>query len=304
MRRQRIRERVRPNRIRIELNCGSSEKTIVTLRFSKMHGLGNDFVVLDCRTRPLTMSRSEISRMGDRHTGVGFDQLKTIEPATDASCAFRYGIYNRDGSQAGQCGNGVRCVAAWLARAGALPPGLVRLQSPSGAVSVELLNATQVRVDMGVPNFSPAAIPLRVAQEASSYSLQVGADRFAFGAVSMGNPHAVLEVDDCMQTPVLAIGPRIELSDLFPQSCNVGFAQIIDRGHVRLRVWERGVGETLACGSGACAAVAVLARQDKLDAHVRVALPGGALDISWEGAGHSVWMSGPAAFAFEGEWLA
>ena len=268
-----------------------------------MHGLGNDFVVVDCRAAPLALDAAGIRRLGDRHFGVGFDQLLTVEAARDPSCACAYGIWNADGSRAGQCGNGVRCVAAWLARAGALGTGTTRLQSPSGAVAVELLADGRVNVDMGEPRFAPAEIPLRAEAQAMAYAIDVAGRQIEVGAVSMGNPHALVEVDDVAAVPVAALGPQIEHADAFPQRCNVGFAQVLARDAIALRVWERGVGETLACGSGACAAVAVLRRRDALDARVRVALPGGALAIHWEGPGHALWMSGPAAFVFEGEYI-
>ena len=272
------------------------------LRFSKMHGLGNDFVVVDCRDAPLALDTAAIRLLGDRHFGVGFDQLLTIEPARDPSCRYAYGIWNTDGTRSGQCGNGVRCVARWLERSGALAAGVTRLESPSGPVAVELLAGGDVRVDMGEPRFAPTAIPLRAEIEADAYSIDVVGRDVAIGAVSMGNPHALVEVDDVDAAPVRVLGPQIEHADAFPHGCNVGFAEIVSRGAIRLRVWERGVGETLACGSGACAAVAVLRRRAKLDADVRVALPGGELAIRWDGAGHPLWMAGPAAFAFEGEW--
>jgi diaminopimelate epimerase len=274
----------------------------MALRFSKMHGLGNDFVVVDCRDAPLGLDVAAIRRLGDRHFGVGFDQLLTIERASEPSCRFAYGIWNTDGSRAGQCGNGVRCVARWLARAGAIGAGVTRLESPSGAVTVELLADGDVRVDMGEPDFAPAAIPLRAEREADAYEIDVAGRDVRVGAVSMGNPHALVEVDDVDAAPVAVLGPQIEHADAFPQRCNVGFAQVLSRGAIRLRVWERGVGETLACGSGACAAVAVLRQRAKLDAEVRVALPGGELGLRWDGPGHPVWMRGPATFVFEGEW--
>jgi diaminopimelate epimerase len=276
----------------------------MALRFSKMHGLGNDFVVVDCRDTPLALDSAAIRRLGDRHFGVGFDQLLTIERARDPACSFAYGIWNADASRAGQCGNGGRCVARWLARAGAIAAGMTRLESPSGAVAVELLVDGDVRVDMGEPRFAPDAIPLRVDREADAYDIDVVGRDVRVGAVSMGNPHALVEVDDIGAAPVAVLGPQIEHADAFPQRCNVGFAQVISRAAIRLRVWERGVGETLACGSGACAAVAVLRRRAKLDAEVRVALPGGELGLHWDGPGHPVWMRGPAAFVFEGEWHA
>ena len=271
------------------------------LRFSKMHGIGNDFVIVDCRERPLGMNEDQIARLGDRHRGIGFDQLLTIERASDPTCTFRYGIYNIDGSAAQQCGNGVRCVAAWLRRANALGAGVTRLQSPSGAVAVELLDGGHVRVDMGVPSFAPASVPFATPEAADVYRVAVAGDVVEFGIVSMGNPHAVIETPDVANAPLQTIGAALTADTHFPNGCNVGFAQIVDRSHVRLRVWERGAGATLACGSGACAAVAILRRRGKLGDDVAVALPGGTLQLQWAGEGLSMWMTGPAEFVFEGE---
>ena len=271
------------------------------LRFSKMHGIGNDFVVVDCREHPLGLSTKQIAHVGDRHRGVGFDQLLTIQPATDASCAFAYGIFNTDGSTALQCGNGLRCVAAWLQRANALRRGATRLQGPAGAVAVELLDDGRVRADMGVPVFDPASIPFAADREADEYRIDLDSGSIAFGAVSMGNPHAVIEVVDVARAPLETTGAALSTDRHFPKGSNVGFAQIIDRKRIRLRVWERGAGATLACGSGACAAVAILRRRGKLDDEVSVELPGGTLQIQWAGPGSRLWMTGPAAFAFEGE---
>lgn len=272
------------------------------LAFTKMHGIGNDFVVVDCRQAPLALDTSAIRRLGDRHFGVGFDQLLTIETSRDPDCAFAYGIWNTDGSRSGQCGNGARCVAAWLARAGVLGEGLVRVESPSGPVSVELLANGRVRVDMGEPRFAPAAVPLDMPRQQSRYAIDIVGQTIEAGAVSMGNPHAVLEVDDVASAPVTTLGPQIEQAAAFPRGCNVGFAQILARDAIALRVWERGVGETQACGSGSCAAMAVLHSRGLLDDNVRVDLPGGSLDIQWQGPGHPLWMTGPAAFVFEGVW--
>ena len=275
------------------------------LRFSKMHGLGNDFVIVDCREHRLPLDTAAIRRLGDRHFGVGFDQLLTIEPARDPDCAFAYGIWNTDGSRAGQCGNGVRCVARWLARAGLIPhTGSVWLESPSGPVAVELLPDERVRADMGEPRFEPAAIPLLVEDEEQEdrYRIDVAGHEIEVGAVSMGNPHAVVDVANVDEAPVESLGPQIEHAPAFPEGCNVGFAELRSRNAIRLRVWERGVGETLACGSGACAAVVVLRRRGRVDAHVAVELPGGELEIGWTGPGANVWMTGPATFVFEGEW--
>jgi diaminopimelate epimerase len=273
----------------------------MSLHFTKMHGIGNDFVVLDCRTQPFALDATQIARIGDRHRGVGFDQLLTIEPSRDPSCLFYYGIYNADGSMSGQCGNGVRCVAAWLKRAGVLGTGAARLQSPSGPVAVELLDDGRVRVDMGEPRFAPEAIPLTL-PAADPYALTVDGRRIEFGAVSMGNPHAVVEVADAAAAPLAEIGATLSTNAHFPQSCNVGAVQVVSRAQVKLRVRERGVGETLACGTGACAAVAVLRRRAQVEATVAVDLPGGRLEIRWDGPGHTLWMTGPAAFVYEGDW--
>jgi len=275
----------------------------VGLRFSKMHGLGNDFVIVDCRERALPLDVAAIRTLGDRHFGVGFDQLLTIERARDASCAFAYGIWNTDGSTARQCGNGVRCVARWLVRDGALgASGSAKLESPSGPIAVELLADGRVRADMGEPRFAPAAIPLVAEKAQDRYEIDVAGNDVEIGAVSIGNPHAVVVVADVANAPVEALGPQIEHADAFPERCNVGFVQRRSRNAVGLRVWERGVGETLACGSGACAAVAVLRRRGEVDNEVAVTLPGGTLEIRWNGPGETLWMTGPATFVFEGEW--
>ena len=270
-----------------------------------MHGLGNDFVVVDCRRQPLALDAAAIRQLGDRHFGIGFDQLLTIEVASDASCAWAYGIWNRDGTPSGQCGNGLRCVVRWLLRDGALGAGLTRLQSPSGPVMVEVDEHDEVRADMGEPQFDVARIPIlsdvdATAVEPLGHTIDVAGRRIRVGAVSMGNPHALVEVEDVHLAPVDALGPQIGRSAAFPQGCNVGFAQIVARDAIRLRVWERGVGETLACGSGASAAMAILRQRGQVDDDVRVDLPGGSLRIQWPGPGQPLWMSGPAQFVFEG----
>lgn len=273
------------------------------LRFSKMHGIGNDFVVLDCRHRPFALDAAQIRALADRHTGVGFDQLLSVEPARDPACAFYYGIWNADGSPSGQCGNGVRCVAAWLHRAGALAIGDdVRIESPSGPVTVRLLGADEVTVDMGEPVFEPARIPFAADAAATHYPVAVGGDTLQIGAVSMGNPHAVVAVHDLADPALQRLGPLLSGHERFAQGANAGFVQRLDRGHLRLRVHERGAGWTLACGTGACAAMAVLHRRGDVGDTVAVELPGGSLRIDWAGPGHTLWMTGPAAFAFEGEW--
>ena len=272
----------------------------MSLHFTKMHGIGNDFVVLDCRTRPFALDAAQIQRIGDRHVGVGFDQLLTIEPARDASCLFYYGIYNTDGTPSGQCGNGVRCIAAWLRRAGVLNAGAARLESPSGPISVEVLDDGRVRVDMGEPRFAAEDVPLDL-PAADLYTLPVDGQKVEFGALSMGNPHAEIELADVASAPLASLGAALSTNEHFPQGCNVGFVQIIDRARVRLRVWERGAGATLACGTGACAAVALLRKRGKAEAEVTVELPGGELSIRWDGPQHTLWMTGPATFVYEGD---
>ncbi|MDE3210613.1 MAG: diaminopimelate epimerase [Pseudomonadota bacterium] len=273
------------------------------MHFSKMHGIGNDFVVLDCREHAFALDPTQIRALADRHTGVGFDQLLSVERPRDPSCAFYYGIWNGDGSPSGQCGNGVRCVAAWLHRAGALALGRsVRIESPSGPVTVRLSAPLEVTVDMGEPVFEPARIPFVAAAAAASYEIQLGQQALRIGAVSMGNPHGVLAVADLDDPSLQRLGPALTTHPRFPAQANAGFVQLLGRTRLRLRVHERGAGWTLACGTGACAAMAVLHQRGEVDDQVQVDLPGGTLRIDWPGPGHTLWMTGPAAFAFEGEW--
>ena len=277
------------------------------IRFSKMHGAGNDFAVLDRRGTNPPLAPATVRGMADRRRGIGFDQLLTIEPATRPDAAFRYGVWNQDGSVAGQCGNGARCVVAWLHRNGDWPGGAVRLEAPGTLVTAERLDDGSVRLDMGVPEFEPARIPFLVepaaAGAAERYAIEVEGARHEIGAVALGNPHAVLEVEDTEQAPVETLGPALERHARFPERCNVGFAQVLAPDSIRLRVFERGVGETLACGSGACAAVVILRRRGRVGETVRVALPGGVLAVSWAGGEAPVFLEGPAEFVYEGVWL-
>jgi diaminopimelate epimerase len=273
-------------------------------RFTKMHGLGNDFVVLDARRVALQLEAGVIQAMSDRHKGIGFDQLLVIERPQDRTCVAAYSICNADGSRAEQCGNGARCIGAWLHRDGALAPGTeARLESPAGVVAMRLADAATVAVDMGEPVFEPARIPFDAPAFAGTCPLEVDGDRLEIAAVSMGNPHAVMEVDDVTDPRVDRLGPRITSHPRFPAGANAGFVQIVDPQTIRLRVHERGAGWTLACGSGACAAVAALHRRGRVGNRVFVELPGGTLEIAWLGPGHALWMTGPAAFVFDGEWL-
>jgi diaminopimelate epimerase len=269
-----------------------------------MHGLGNDFVVLDARTPSPLPGDARIRAMADRHTGIGFDQLLIIEAPRDAACVAAYSIRNADGSVAEQCGNGARCIGAWLHRAGAIALGtMVKLQSPAGVIGMRLDDASTVTVEMGEPVFEPARIPFDAPATADAYPLDLGGEWVEITAVSMGNPHAVMEVADVHDPRVDDLGPQVTLHPRFPRGVNAGFVQVIDAHHVKLRVHERGAGWTLACGSGACAAVAALRNRGRVGDDVRVELPGGDLRIAWQGPGHSLWMTGPAAFVFDGEWL-
>ena len=273
------------------------------LRFSKMHGAGNDFVVLDLRDGQRAPDARLASQLADRHFGVGCDQILTIEPPRSSTAVAAYRIWNADGSPSQQCGNGARCVAAWLVRDGAAQGQRFRMDSPLATHQVERLPEDRYAIAMGVPQFEPGLIPLAGFQEAQDlYVVAVQDFDIGFGAVSMGNPHAVIEVEDVDTAAVVILGPALQSNAAFPQSANIGFAQVVSRDHIRLRVYERGVGETLACGSGACAAAAVLMRRGRIDRQVKVSLPGGDLQLQWPDDASEVIMSGPAAFVFEGEW--
>ena len=275
------------------------------LRFSKMHGAGNDFVVLDRRDSSAPLDPALCRALADRHTGVGCDQVLTIEPARTGAAVASYGIWNADGSPSQQCGNGARCIAAWLVRDGAARSETFLLDSPVASHAVTRVAADRFRIEMGTPEFEPARIPLRGFARDRSYALEldtIPAATVEFGAVSMGNPHALVEVDDVAAAPVAAIGAALQRHAAFPESVNVGFAQVEARDRVRLRVYERGVGETLACGSGACAAAVLLIARGRVERQVAVMLPGGQLDISWPSDEAPVAMAGPVAFVFEGEW--
>ena len=274
------------------------------LRFSKMHGAGNDFVVLDLRSDATPPSAVLCRAMADRHTGVGCDQILTIEAPRAAGSVASYRIWNADGSSSQQCGNGARCVAAWLVRDGAAAGNRFTIDSPAGSHAVERL-ADGYRVEMGVPAFEPARVPLQGFDgPRDPYVLATGGSIVGFGAVSMGNPHAVVEVDDVATAAVESMARLLQGHVAFPESVNVGFARVESRDRIRLRVHERGVGETLACGSGACAAAVVMMRRGKVDREVEVALPGGTLRIGWANDAAMVTMTGPAEFVFEGEWIA
>ena len=273
------------------------------IEFLKMQGLGNDFLVFDAPAASAAaadLDSNKLRALADRHTGVGFDQALMLEPPRDANTRVFYRIFNADGTEVEQCGNGARCIAALLySRAPGLGRDLV-MGSTGGMVRAHVREDGLVAVDMGAPDFDPGALPMDAPAESVLYSLTVDGVDLDIGAVSMGNPHAVLRVADVKTAPVGRIGPSIERHARFPRRVNVGFMQIVDRGHIRLRVFERGVGETLACGTGACAAVAVGRRSGLLDENVRVDLPGGTALVSWAAAGEPVWLTGPATTVFRG----
>lgn len=270
------------------------------LKFVKMHGLGNDFVVIDAVRQAVNLSPEQVRHIADRHFGVGCDQLLLVEPPISDDADFRYRIFNADGSEVSQCGNGARCFARFVYEQGLCAKPQVRVDTGAGQLLLRREADGNIAVDMGVPQHDPARIPMRVESESAVYTVEAGGKCWCFGAVSMGNPHAVITVANVDQVPVASLGPLLESHPLFPERANIGFLQAVDRHHARLRVFERGSGETLACGSGACAALVVGVEQGLLASPARIDLPGGSLYISWEGRGHPVFMTGPATSVFEG----
>jgi diaminopimelate epimerase len=270
------------------------------LKFTKMHGLGNDFVVFDAINQSLALTPAQVRFLADRRFGIGCDQLLLVERAQRQGVDFRYRIFNADGSEVQQCGNGARCFARFVRDKGLTDKDAIVVETASGIITLHIEADGQVRVNMGKPNFSPASLPFLAEAEQQVYVLELGEETLSIGAVSMGNPHAVLQVEDVERAPVAELGPRLESHPRFPERVNVGFMQVLDSGAIRLRVYERGAAETLACGTGACAAVAVGRRWGLLGDDVRVSLPGGELAIRWAGEGEDLWMIGPATSVFEG----
>jgi diaminopimelate epimerase len=271
------------------------------LRFTKMQGLGNDFVVIDGVRQSIALSPEQARRIADRHFGIGCDQILIVEPATRADVDFRYRIFNADGGEVEQCGNGARCFVRFVHANALTKKTEIRVETCSGIIAPRLEADGQVTVDMGVPRFAADEIPFISDSDAVVQALDIGDHEVGISVVSMGNPHAVQVVADVGTAAVEHQGPLIENHPRFPRRVNAGFMQVIDRHAIRLRVFERGVGETLACGTGACAAVVAGIRRDLLDSPVRVATRGGDLVIAWGGAGHPVAMTGPAVAVFEGE---
>ena len=271
------------------------------LRFSKMHGLGNDFMVVDMITQRGRLSPEQIRQLGNRYTGIGFDQLLLVETPRTPDVDFRYRIYNADGNEVEHCGNGAGCFALFVHNQRLTGKRDIAVETAKGRIVLHMRDNDQVQVDMGEPVFTPADIPFTADVQATTYEIEQDGQSYTIGAASMGNPHAVLLVDDVEQAPVNQLGSKLTKHPRFPQEANIGFMQIIDRKTIKLRVHERGVGETLACGTGACAAVACGIQQGLLDEDVAVHLRGGDLRIEWAGPGQALYMTGPATHVYEGQ---
>lgn len=271
------------------------------LRFTKMHGLGNDFMVLDLVSQHAHIQSKHARQWGDRHTGVGFDQLLIVEPPSNPDVDFRYRIFNADGTEVEQCGNGARCFARFVIDKRLTSKREIRVETKGGIIELTLRADGQISVDMGAPRLLPSEIPFQAESQALSYRVEVDGESVELAAVSMGNPHAVLRVDDVQAAPVHTLGPKLEQHPRFPQRVNVGFLQVLDRKLARLRVWERGAGETQACGTGACAAAVAAIQQGWMDSPLHLDLTGGRLAIEWAGPGHPVIMTGPAVRVYEGQ---
>lgn len=270
------------------------------IRFTKMHGLGNDFMVIDQISQPFELTPEVIRGWADRHTGVGFDQLLLVSAPTAPDAEFRYRIFNADGTEVEQCGNGARCFARFVYAKKLTDRNPVPVQTANGRILLKLEADGLVTVNMGEPRFEPGQIPLLADNRQSFYPFQVDDDTFELACVSMGNPHGVLQVYSVDAAPVDKLGPQLESHPLFPKKANIGFCEIVDRDHLKLRVFERGAGETLACGTGACAAAVVNIAAGRVNNNVSVTLPGGTLAIEWQGEGHPVLMTGPATTVYEG----
>ncbi|MBB3048426.1 diaminopimelate epimerase [Litorivivens lipolytica] len=271
------------------------------LKFTKMHGLGNDFVVVDLITQRFNLKPHHVRKIADRNFGVGCDQLLVVEAPSRPDVDFRYRIFNAEGSEVEQCGNGARCFARFVRDKKLTGNNPIRVETAGGIISLEIDEQKRVRVDMGAPILEPDAIPFIADARATTYTLEADGRDYTVSAISMGNPHVVLQVDDTRYAPVATLGPILEAHGRFPKRVNVGFMQVLDRQRFRLRVFERGVGETLACGSGACAAMVAGVQRGLLDSNATAELNGGELILSWQGEGHPVIMTGPATTVFEGQ---
>lgn len=271
------------------------------LKFTKMQGLGNDFVVLDAINQSFNLTLEQSQWIADRHFGIGCDQILVVESAIQSGVDFKYRIFNADGSEVSQCGNGARCFARFVKEKGLTDKNEIIVETNAGIMVLTISDSNLVTVNMGVPKFEPQDIPLNMDKPGNTYHADVNGQDVAFGAVSMGNPHAVLLVDDISTAPLDSLGKSLESHAVFPERANIGFLQVVDSTHAKLRVYERGAAETLACGSGACGAAVIGQTWGLLESDVVISLPGGDLRIQWQGAGEPVMMTGPAEFVFEGE---
>jgi len=276
----------------------------VALKFTKMHGLGNDFVVIDAINQTVDLTEAQVKKMADRRFGVGCDQLLIVEATNTPNVDFRYRIFNADGSEVEQCGNGARCFARYVTDYGLTQKSDITVETASGVIVLHMADDGWVRVNMGAPRLIPNEIPFVADAQSPNYAIEVAGETYDIGAVSMGNPHAVFVVDDIQTDLPERIGALVESHERFPNRVNVGFMQVMSKEHIKLRVYERGAGETMACGTGACGAAVVGQVQGLLGSSVRVELPGGPLQIEWSGDYlDPVWMTGPTAVVFDGEWL-
>lgn len=275
---------------------------LTPLTFTKMHGLGNDFMVLDATQAPINLAPEQITLLADRHFGVGFDQLLLVESSQQKDVDFNYRIFNADGSEVEQCGNGARCFAIYVRDKGLTNKNPIRVATSAGVIELSITPAGLVKVNMGIPKTKPSEIPFITGQEADFYKLETGGELVKLAVVNMGNPHAVLPVASVDNAPVQRLGAVLESHSCFPSKVNVGFMQVLARDAIKLRVYERGAGETLACGTGACAAVVAGRRAGWLDEKVKVYLSGGELEIEWQGSGTPVFMEGTATTLYDGIW--
>jgi len=270
------------------------------MKFTKMHGLGNDFVVIDAVTQNVRVTGSMVRRLANRTLGIGCDQVLVIEPPTEEDIDFNYRIFNQDGGEVEQCGNGARCLARYVYDRQLTGKNPILVKTKNRVMTMHLEANKLVRVDMGIPQLDPAQIPFQAEGPAARYDIDVAGETYQVAAVSMGNPHTLLQVDDVDTAPVETLGPALECHSRFPNRVNVGFMQIVDRNTIKLRVFERGVGETQACGSGACAAAVAAIQQELVDSSVTVQLSGGDLNIQWQGENKPLLMTGPAVSVFHG----
>lgn len=288
------------------MSASLSHSNTATIRFTKMQGIGNDFMVIDAINQQVDFVPEQIREWSDRHFGIGFDQLLVVEKASQANVDFRYRIFNADGSEVQQCGNGARCFARFVFDKGLTDKTEIVVETASGIIILYIEESGMVRVNMGAPSFTPASLPFMAEALAQKYTVEINQaeleNEVTLGAVSMGNPHAVLQVEDVKTAPVEQLGEILESHPRFPERVNVGFAQVVNREHIKLRVYERGAAETLACGTGACAAMVVMHQWGEVDSEVKISLPGGDLEVRWDGNETSpVWLVGPAESVFEGE---